>query len=281
MPFSSRDRPYPVNNTVTFRLKQALAFGGFVFAFLWFFRPFQLDRMHESVSMIAAGFGAMTLIGMLLLNVALPAVFRPFFETESWTVGKEMLWVSLNIFVIGLLNFLFYGLFYPAACTFGTWVWFQMSTLAIGCFPVSFLVLWRESRARHRFSQEAQQLSAQSGPASPPTIVDIPSQNSGEDLSLPLSELLYLQVADNYLMVFYRQEGELKKTLLRNTLKNVEEQLSGHPELLRCHKSFLVNLKQVASVSGNAQGYRLHFDGTAESVPVSRKHNAFFRSAFS
>jgi DNA-binding LytR/AlgR family response regulator len=65
----------------------------------------------------------------------------------------------------------------------------------------------------------------------------------------------------------------LSKKLLRNSLKAVTESLVEHPQLFRCHKSYLVNLLNVVHVSGNAQGYKLHLLNTDFRVPVSRQHN--------
>jgi DNA-binding LytR/AlgR family response regulator len=48
------------------------------------------------------------------------------------------------------------------------------------------------------------------------------------------------------------------------------EQKVPDPKLFRCHRSFIVNLAQVKSVSGNAQGYRLHFSDPSITIPVSR-----------
>lgn len=282
-------RPYQSYFSPSFRLRQALIFGLFVGLFLWYFHPFQIDQMPQGIHFVSAGFGAVTFFGMLLTNVVVPGLFGAFFEAERWTVGKEIVWVSVTISTIGLFNFMFFCWFYPNAFTFTTLFWFQVNTLAIGVFPVSLFTLWNESRTRRKYSDSAAQLnqrrsppveaSTDAAPASDP-LIDIPSQNTNESLSLLLSDLLYIQVADNYLEVVHLQGGLLKKRLLRNTLKEVSEHLSAHPALLRCHKSFLVNMQQVYRVSGNAQGYRLHLHGTEESIPVSRQHNDTVRALF-
>ena len=61
-----------------------------------------------------------------------------------------------------------------------------------------------------------------------------------------------------------------KSILLRSTLKKMEEQLANHPAFFRCHRMYLVNLKLVNTVSGNAQGLKLHLSSLEEPIPVSR-----------
>ena len=67
------------------------------------------------------------------------------------------------------------------------------------------------------------------------------------------------------------QNEKLKKTLLRGSLSRFEEQ-AHHPDVVRCHRSFVVNLRQVASVSGNAQGYKLQLQNYPSPIPVARRY---------
>ena len=62
----------------------------------------------------------------------------------------------------------------------------------------------------------------------------------------------------------------VNKFVKRLTLKDLESALKPFPEIIRTHRSYLVNLNQIMGVVGNAQGYKLKlrdYDGT---VPVSR-----------
>ncbi|MFK8164823.1 MAG: LytTR family DNA-binding domain-containing protein [Lewinella sp.] len=69
-------------------------------------------------------------------------------------------------------------------------------------------------------------------------------ENKLDVLQLSLEELLYIETARNYVEVHYLQEGTAHKKLLRTTLKKVAV---GHPELLRVHRSYLVNPSHITS----------------------------------
>jgi DNA-binding LytR/AlgR family response regulator len=56
------------------------------------------------------------------------------------------------------------------------------------------------------------------------------------------------------------------------TLKSAEERTNNYPHIMRCHKSYMVNLKFVRDISGNAQGYKLHIPALNFPVPVSRSY---------
>ncbi|MDQ3276691.1 MAG: LytTR family transcriptional regulator, partial [Bacteroidota bacterium] len=101
-------------------------------------------------------------------------------------------------------------------------------------------------------------------------IIRLRGDNQKEELLLAPDDLFFLSSADNYVQVVYRQSGKPTAMLLRSTLKKMEEQLAAYPAFFRCHRMYLVNLQLVTSVSGNAQGLRLHLAGVEEVIPVSR-----------
>jgi DNA-binding LytR/AlgR family response regulator len=85
-------------------------------------------------------------------------------------------------------------------------------------------------------------------------------------------DLLFIKAADNYVEIHYLDLGIPRKKLLRQTLKNIL-QLLPFKEFVRCHKSYIVNLNQIASSYGNAQGYKLRIKNTSEVVQVSRSNS--------
>ena len=95
------------------------------------------------------------------------------------------------------------------------------------------------------------------------------SENSKESLTINVKNLLFVVSRENYVEVVYEENG-IKKSLLRNSLKNIESAFSIDQEIYKCHRSYLVNLYQVKSIVGNSQSLKLkikHFD---KLIPVSR-----------
>lgn len=279
------NRPYYTNNSLKFRLKQAFGFGVFVFLFLWFFSPFQIETLPQNLLRVSLGFGFVTLVAMLVLNVAIPLIFKKYFNEEYWTLGKEFGWTLVNITLIGLANFLFFTLYCLGEFLWNVLIWFQLVTLVMGSIPVSILLLWKERRDTRRYQSESEVINQAKAKNEADTVhsnreVEIVSQNAGESFQLNSDQLAYIQSADNYLEVHYWENSTLKKNVIRNTLSSMESALEGHPQFFRCHKSYLVNMNLVDFVSGNAQGYRLHLKNTQYSVPVSRKYNGFVKMQF-
>ena len=103
--------------------------------------------------------------------------------------------------------------------------------------------------------------------------VSLMSENNKLALRIHPEEVLLVQSAGNYVEVFYRDNQAVKKELIRNRLKALEEQLRDR-DFFHCHKSYLVNLRHIQKVTGNARNLELTLDSFEERIPVSRSKSA-------
>ena len=75
---------------------------------------------------------------------------------------------------------------------------------------------------------------------------------------------------DNYSTVYWKQHEQVAHKLLRINLKNLETQLD-NSFALRCHRSYLVNIHAIESLTGNTNGYKIKLQHCEETIPVSRQ----------
>jgi DNA-binding LytR/AlgR family response regulator len=86
-------------------------------------------------------------------------------------------------------------------------------------------------------------------------------------------ELLFIESADNYSNIVFYRNNKVNKQLLRGSLKRIESQIT-FPFIVRCHRSYIVNLKMINHIKGNAQGYRIDFKvELKDTIPVSRNYS--------
>ena len=97
---------------------------------------------------------------------------------------------------------------------------------------------------------------------------------------LPLQRLLFLESQDNYVAIFFLEEQKIRKTLLRTSLKTIEQEVDRIP-LQRCHRSYMVNLLQVERIKGNAHRLDLYLGEKVGIIPVSRRYVYSIRKAMS
>lgn len=277
-------RPYQYIHSPGRRTLGALLFGFFVFAFLLFFQPFQMGSLEDGqIWALTLGFGAVTTGVMILLNVILPVALRSFFNAERWTVGRQIFWTTANISIIGLVNAWYFGQWQSMSMGVGTYLWFQLVTWVVGAIPVSVFVLWRERSLRKVYERKSETINSSLSElpkTSNESELDIEGENKEEYLKLALADLFYVQSMDNYIEIHFRKGQEERRLVFRGSLKSLEEKWNGISSIYRCHKSYLVNFQNVIHVSGNAQGYRLHFTEGDEGVPVSRSLNKQVKNRF-
>ncbi|MCQ2271961.1 MAG: LytTR family transcriptional regulator [Bacteroidales bacterium] len=91
-------------------------------------------------------------------------------------------------------------------------------------------------------------------------------------LSIMLSNVYYLEAADNYVNIFYHDGHHLSHYMLRGNLKEMEEQL-GSKGFQRCHRSYIVNMLKIKMISKEKEGIFINFEEKVlEHIPVSKSY---------
>ncbi|WP_304518177.1 LytR/AlgR family response regulator transcription factor, partial [Cecembia rubra] len=254
-----------------------LFIGFFIFLFLLVFQPFGLEQIPKSQRpWLILGYGLITFFSVLIFQQGIQKLFPGFFQEKYWTTGREIVENLSILILIGIGNY-FYTIYIGGAdWSLSRFLFLLGATFAVGVFPIIGLVFLNYTKRLKENLKVAYELESSLSlkhekPTGYQSMVTIPSQYRQEDLQLHLDDLLWICSADNYVEVYFKQKGQLKKTLVRNNLAALEEELSTMG-LLRTHRSFIANLKLVSHIEGNAQGYQLIFEGLKEVVPVSRKY---------
>jgi DNA-binding LytR/AlgR family response regulator len=101
-------------------------------------------------------------------------------------------------------------------------------------------------------------------------------QSAHGEHRLPLSEVGYIEACGNYLEV----RAGAGTYLMRQTMKALEEQLAGS-QLVRCHRSYFVNLAHVDKFEFRATGNHVVYLRDGASIPVSKAYRDTVRGAMS
>lgn len=264
-----------------------------VFLVLFVFGAFGMQNLSTGPRFYAASFYALATFIMSILNcIFLPWVFPQPFKEETWTVGKEMLFFVWILICVSATNLLTSNFLEGEGINLNNFLRTISITTSVGIIPISISILVKQQSLLKRYSTGACQIeekvftptsgpdintSTTDGKTKAATInkdfIELSGDNTGEKLSIPLSNLLYINAADNYIRIFYTDGTTTRSSILRSTLKKTEESLASFPQFFRCHRTYLVNLQKVKHISGNAQGYKLHLDEIEEPVPLSRSLN--------
>ena len=97
--------------------------------------------------------------------------------------------------------------------------------------------------------------------------------NTNEHVSLKISDLLYIEAVGNYVKIVSKRENDnVHTTMLRATMKQMEDSLQAYPMIVRCHRAFMVNLAQVEQISSNSRAMQLVMRHSHDAIPVSRSN---------
>ncbi len=123
----------------------------------------------------------------------------------------------------------------------------------------------------HQLNQTSVKLHAES------MLWEFPDEKGIVRFSIASDKILYFESADNYLIVYYLDNGKQVKQILRNSLKNIEYLLKDSP-MKRCHRSFMVNLQKIELVNYERAKCQIKLSGVTNFIPVSRKFYPEFQS---
>lgn len=93
-------------------------------------------------------------------------------------------------------------------------------------------------------------------------------------LSIDKNSLYYIESADNYVKIYYKLKGKLEHFMLRNSMKSIDEHI-GDRLMMRCHRSYMVNLDKVKVLRKSEDGLILDLDHEQiPNIPVSKTYSA-------
>lgn len=244
--------------------------------FIQFFQPFTIEKFDfENKLLFIAGFGIIALITLFSSQIL--------FQRHLMRVEEEMrgdtIYMPLYFFfqiAATSLAFIFYIRYVgQTRITFNSVarVIFICSSLPLTIFLryrlYSYGVRVKKLLLETRLMQDKLKQFSESYSSKH---IEIISENEGDNLRIQVSEIVYLKSADNYVEIGYHDEGIVKKKMVRNTLRNIEQQLVEFNNFIRTHRTSLVNIQYIDRLNKNFNTYCLSLDKTKETVPVSRQY---------
>ena len=129
-----------------------------------------------------------------------------------------------------------------------------------------------ESKSDMTKSISETELLLKEQPETKHNIVNFSDDKGQLKLSVDIDNLLYIESADNYVNIYYSNKGKFSRFMLRSTLKSIEDTFSDC-DLVRCHRSYVVNFNKVKVLRKEKMGLFLDLDfDKAPEIPVSKTY---------
>ncbi len=243
--------------------------GAYIFFFLLFFQPFGINN-YDPYERITLQF-ALILMSIAIVNITLLAIneflILPFILKHhnyliTW-LTLHLLWLSSGIF----LYYNYLGDWHDMS--WNSYYEFLLNISVLGIIPFICLLIYARIKALRSSLDSAYEYRHKD--YNKEQLIVFKADNLKDQFTLPLKFLIYIKSEDNYVAIYYLSNDVLTKTLLRKSLKKIQNDID-HPALLRCHRSFIINLIHLQQVQGNRNKLRLRLSHVQHQIPVSRQY---------
>jgi DNA-binding LytR/AlgR family response regulator len=265
---------------------RCLFLGFFVFVMIWLFQPFEASDSSQ-VFLLSTWAGSFTVLVLIGFNKFLFIKYKNYFNSDYWTVGREITWSIINMLLVIMSLIVFVFLFGQIQLAARQLLTFLLLAILFGIVPIFVATLLKQSSLKKQYHKNAELLNAKLNSRAllnvnlkSETLLELQSDTSSM-FRIKIQDLLYMHVFDREIELFYAEGEVVLKTVLTISRDNLAVQTQTYSELLDCHKDYIVNLSKLIHVSGNARGYYLHLIGIKELIPVSHFFDAELKERLS
>jgi len=257
-------QPYRETGTRKGKIISIVAFGLFIFLFLFIFKPFGLFELNTIQALfITLGFGAITAFVLFVFKFLL----EPLLSTCSRTLGRHIIWDFVIATSIGVANYTYMSVIFDIPFSLKYLLYAVWTAWLVGLIPViiSYIINYNKQYREALKVADIPEEKIFRGEA-----VKLTAGNDKNEVTLDPEDILYICSNDNYVTVATLKEGSVSRITIRGTLKAVEEELSRNKRFLRCHKCYIINLNYIDRIIGHSQNMKVRLLHSDELIPVSR-----------
>jgi len=272
MIFKRLNTPFSYLDDYRYRLLHVAIVLVFSVLFLVVFEPFNINLwIHYPGWLQKIGLASFGLMGAAIIAFS-QLVVRPLFRIKQFKVKYFFGWVILELLAITAVLALLFGESYNSY--FREWCNTLKYTSLVLVLPYSFSLLTL-ALIRQRSVQLLE--STLTNTPDKPDLVHFKDEREQVKFSVKRTDILYLESTDNYITIYCSLEGLIKKEMIRTSMKKLEDTLM--PEgIIRCHRSFMVNLENVQWMKKEGRNYLVKVKSVDTLIPVSRSYATQFKS---
>lgn len=251
----------------------------FALIFMYLFKPFGIDYW------IGETFGNRNTVILSICLFSFAVIFTSqiiqffLFRNKPYTLSHFIVGIIAEVVVISL------PLAYASTNEYSSFSNELIITLRLiaatllFCYFVSTLILYALNLGNNavvtNIEDRAAEVQSEDENSLPNTLsmFSIYDDNGQLRFSVNSNDLLFIESADNYVMVHYLRNENYCKQLVRTTLKSIEAD-AGKAGCVRCHRSYLINKHKIGEIKKNGRQYEVHLHHIHQAIPISKSYQA-------
>ena len=259
----------------------------FALVFLTAYVPFSETAWFQvgrgSYFFITAAFVGSGMMFLALSRVLMNWVVR---KSRHFPFWLYLLWLFLEIMIIAVCHtlisyFEIQSTDHSFGYLYGKSVLITFVALAVPYAVTILAILLKDTQQRLMLTKSDTVESDDEVMPEHTEIINLMDNNGNLKLSVKLDNLYYIKAEDNYINVFYQRSGAIASYLLRCKMQTIADNCVDSSSLMRCHRSYIVNIKKVSVLHNEADGFVIDFEREGlDSIPVSKTYSAKVLEAF-
>lgn len=238
----------------------------FFLVFTIVYNPFGIDVMLDM------GRGLYTLNVSILFSILLVVLFLTRLAFHYFEKAKKFTWFMYITWCIGeILVLVLFASLYVSLISAGEYPYFE--ALFRICLPKLFMILiFPYVILSLGFAIAGSAESEEARAAGDESLIRFYDAYHKPKLVIAVKAILYIKADENYMSIWYSENGRPVKYSLRAPMNSIEESCTRHG-LVRCQRSYFVNPEHV-TILRKQQGWifaDLDMEGVP-SIPVSKRY---------
>ncbi len=260
----------------------------FALVFLTAYTPFS-DTSWFQLGTNSRFLGTVAFVGIGTFFLACSRVFMTFCvkRLRHFPLWVYILWLFLEIVLIAAFHtylsyFLVRATSYSLTYIFVKSLLITFIALAVPYIITDLMFILQDTRRKLMLTKSDTVESDDEVLPEHTEIINLMDNNGNLKLSVKLDNLYYIKAEDNYINVYYQRNGAIASYMLRCKMKTIEDNCVDSSSLMRCHRSYIVNIKKVSVLHNEADGFIIDFEKEGlDSIPVSKTYSKRVLEAFS
>ena len=243
----------------------------FALVFINLYSPFGAEKWFKLTRFEFFSYSSLIILTGVLVVVISRIIMYKVCKKNTINIWQYLLWIIAEIFLMALFYALFEKLYLKDQRLFEEIVKVSSRNTAL-VLLLPYSVLWLYFSWIDKKEQIDRLADVQISSSNIREMIPFYDDKGILKFSINKENLLYLESAENYVSICYLNKGKVSKYLLRDTLKKVEESFSG-TEIIRCHRSYMVNFDNVKVIKKDKYGLILELDNpSVMDIPVSKTY---------
>jgi len=239
----------------------------FTYSFILIYHPFGSRNWFDvNTGKFAFGVGFVVVLGMVVVIVS-RVIMTQIRKRRQVSIAGYALMIALEVLAMTGFYMMIQKVFVKDP-TF----WFEVYYTAILNATLILLIPYLMSLLYFAWldnKQHLELLQTRKNEEIQPKFISFADESGEIRLSIKLDDLLFIEANENYVFIHYLEQNKPGRFLLRNSLKRIESHLAGFP-LVRCHRSYMVNVERIKLVKKDKNGLLLQLNAPWNiQLPVS------------